>query len=303
MTLKRLGTLAVIALTVGRGTAAMVAGSELDFGFANALLDDGDYYRAITEYERFLFEHPQDSRTADVRFRVALCYFQGQKYDTAARLLSILASNRTETAVAARAEFLLAEIQYRLGRYTEAVSRYEAYLQQHPEEPAATPARLRLSTAYLRFGNVEWAKSALRRGAVGNADDSMEARQRDVEAFRALSTKSPTLAGTLSAVLPGAGQLYDEKPTDALVAFLVNGLVIGGAAVAFHNHEPVAGGALSLFGFSWYAGNIYNAVNNAHKYNQRQLESFLNRVELKWGLLSSDGSDRLVPEVGATVRF
>jgi hypothetical protein len=37
-----------------------------------------------------------------------------------------------------------------------------------------------------------------------------------------IQQKSPAVAGTLAAILPGAGHLYTERPRVALVAFLLN---------------------------------------------------------------------------------
>src|SRR5262249_36619242 len=89
-----------------------------------------------------------------------------------------------------------------------------------------------------------------------------------------LPTKSPVLAGILSGLLPGGGQLYNGRVGDALLAFFLNGLFIAGAIEAVHSNVPAVAGVLSFFEAGWYAGNIYGAVNGAYKYNRHNTETF-----------------------------
>ena len=49
--------------------------------FADHLLAKGDYYRAITEYERVLFFHPGSALAKTARFRIAEAYLRGERYD------------------------------------------------------------------------------------------------------------------------------------------------------------------------------------------------------------------------------
>ena len=94
------------------------------------------------------------------------------------------------------------------------------------------------------------------------------------------------VAGTLSAVLPGAGQLYAGRTKDGIIAFIVNGLFIAGAIEAYHRENYVACGVLALFEVGWYSGNVYSAVNSAHRFNderrsRRMLELKKKMLELK----------------------
>jgi len=88
-----------------------------------------------------------------------------------------------------------------------------------------------------------------------------------------LPSKNPTTAGVL-AVVPGLGHLYCNRPKDAVVAFLLNGLTIWAAIEAFDEDLDVLGGVLLLLESGWYTGNIYSAVNSAHKYNRKVRNDF-----------------------------
>jgi outer membrane protein assembly factor BamD (BamD/ComL family) len=48
--------------------------------FAEHLMREGEYFRAITEYRRFLFYYPHDPRQVMVNFRIGLAFYRGQSY-------------------------------------------------------------------------------------------------------------------------------------------------------------------------------------------------------------------------------
>jgi len=100
----------------------------------------------------------------------------------------------------------------------------------------------------------------------------------------ALESKSPALAGALSAYLPGAGQLYVGRKRDALVAFLINqGFIVGGVASIFSGNIFLGVTLLALEA-GWYSGNIYSALNGAYKHNRWTREDFVAALNLKYGL-------------------
>ena len=45
--------------------------------FAASLLEEGDHYRAIGEYKRFLFLAPDDPAARSARFAIGLAYLRG----------------------------------------------------------------------------------------------------------------------------------------------------------------------------------------------------------------------------------
>ena len=64
--------------------------------FAEHLRSQGDYYRAITEYERVLFLAPGKALAPQVRLQIAACYVQGKKWETAVPLLLDLKTRSLE---------------------------------------------------------------------------------------------------------------------------------------------------------------------------------------------------------------
>lgn len=86
--------------------------------------------------------------------------------------------------------------------------------------------------------------------------------------YHAARGKHPALAGVLSAVLPGAGQVYAGSWQAAAVTFVLNGLFVTATVeLARDGHyftAAAAGTAASFF----YVGGIMNAVDLAQRRNE-----------------------------------
>ncbi len=95
--------------------------------------------------------------------------------------------------------------------------------------------------------------------------------------------KSPWLAGGLSALLPGAGQIYSEHYVDGVTAFFFNGMFLGSAAIMYDlenraNRPHVASAAFGVVGVFFYLANVFGAAQSAHRYNTYQTRLFHQEV-------------------------
>ena len=79
--------------------------------------------------------------------------------------------------------------------------------------------------------------------------------------------KSPALAGAMSAVIPGSGQMYAEHYKDGLMAFVVNGLFIAGTVAAVDDENYALAAIVGGIGLPFYVGNIYGAATASRKWN------------------------------------
>ncbi len=87
-------------------------------------------------------------------------------------------------------------------------------------------------------------------------------------AFDSLPTRRPGLAMGLSAILPGAGQLYNRRWGDALIAFGLNALFASATYYSFAELESVPLGVGSALFFSgFYVGNLVNAKQGVDRHN------------------------------------
>ena len=271
----------------GRGT----------LGFADSLFAQGDYYRAVTEYKRFLFESPRSPRAPHAALSIALSYLAGSRWEQAETALRRVQHDFPATAEAGRAALLLAEVPFRRGDFALARSRLHALLTAPVAPPVKQQARALLPWTLIEENRFAAARQEL------TAEGTPRARQlaAALPPLEKLPRKSPLLAGTLSALLPGAGQLYAERPRDAALALALNGAFLAGAWQSFANGEGVVGGILLFFEAGWYSGNVYNAVNSTYKLNRDRREAAKSRLRRRFGLT-------LVPapgggELGVRLRF
>jgi len=248
------------------------------FSFASSLADEGDHYRAITEYKRFLHYHPQDSRRPEAQLAIAQCFYAGERWAKGDAAAEKVWRHDPESEAAQLARRLYAESALTRGDYPLARQRYQQLKDASAQENALADFQIGLSL--LEEGNVSAAEETFDRLP---QPQKMEMAQ-FVADYRNLPRKSPQLAATLSAILPGAGQLYTERPKQAATAFALNAAFIYGAIEAWNNENYTVAGILSLFEIGWYGGNIYNAMNNAHKINRAREDQFKQQLQRRSGL-------------------
>jgi tetratricopeptide (TPR) repeat protein len=253
--------------------------------FADRLMAEGEYFRAITEYRRFLFYYSHDPRQVMIHFRIGLALYRGQQYEEALQTFREVAHRYPNTPYGKQAWLWQGESLLRQAQYKAAEQLYIQVLEQFSDDEISQLARYQRAWALLYQRQWHAAslhlrqitpESALFRMAHRLADEVLDGDQ--------LPSRSPLVAGLLSGLLPGSGQLYIGRGGDALLAFFLNALFIAGIAQAVTQGEVAIAGVLSFFEAGWYVGNIYSAINGAHKFNRRTEETFLRNLENRYRL-------------------
>lgn len=296
---------ALVLLACASGAWGQADSASNLMSFANSLYSEKDYYRAITEYKRYIHLYPDSPLASEARLAVGFAYFRGEKWSAARDAFQETrdSASAADSKSARLAQLLMGESSYYAGDYTAALDSFTAFYRQNPSDPHSPDVGMRASQCLLHLGKNQAAESqASSLLAARPANERAITFAREMQSVEALPRKSPLLAGSLSAVLPGAGQLYTHRPRDAGVSFLLNGSLIALAAIAFHNDEPVAGGILSLVELTWYSGNIYGAVNGAHKFNRSQRQRFLEKLDFECGIMRS-ANESLMPAGGISLHF
>jgi len=62
----------------GAGGNGLYIDEKVQMGLGDSFFQDGDYYRAITEYRRFLFFFPRSLRVEEALWKIASSYFTGR---------------------------------------------------------------------------------------------------------------------------------------------------------------------------------------------------------------------------------
>ena len=251
---------------------AILLTGDLQLKVADVFMEEGEYYRAVTEYKKFLILFPDSARTDYASFAIGLAHFRGEEFGTAARNFSALRQKYPASGYAAEAGYLEGVSHWRQKNYSRAQATLEALADEHPATAYAPRALLVICLAALDEDKAEQGRRSLERVLDRYPDypDRESVRQAAalVDRYRDLPEKSPVLAGILSAVLPGSGYLYAEHYGDGITAFLLNGLFIAGTAAAIHQENYAVAGIVGGVGVPFYLGNIYGSANAARKWNR-----------------------------------
>ena len=248
------------------------------FGYAESLFEEGDYYRAITEYKRYIFFFPEGKKIQKCYFRIGESYFKARKWGDAVDSLKVFIAKFPYSLMLKDALYLKGMAEKNLKRDKDALSTFETLIRASSGEYRN---RAIYQSALILVDMEEWKRASEQFSQISEESVLFAASRNFSSGLKHIDNlpgKSPAIAGTFAAVVPGAGHLYTERPRDALVAFLLNGAFIWAAVELFDNEEYVAGGVVTFFELGWYSGNIYSAINSAHKYNKRIKKEFLQNL-------------------------
>ena len=90
--------------------------------------------------------------------------------------------------------------------------------------------------------------------------------------------KSPSLARVLS-IVPGGGYLYTNHKGSALTAFVINSLLGYATYTSIKSKNYGVAGICGFLGLSFYIGNINGAGRSATRYNDRQYNASIRKLE------------------------
>ena len=263
-------SLAISAQAQGTRASADLAAEEV-LEFANYLFSQQEYFRAIGEYERFLFLYPDNSQAVNAAFRIVQCYFRGKRWQQAVEAADSFLSGYPMSSLKWETRFLKARSFGEMGRGEKAREVYRSIIADHPGGPLESEAWYAIGLSYAIDGRWLEADDALRK--VGSGDSlygaAMEV-QKIVAEESQVKPKNPALAGFLGAILPGAGHFYCERPRDGTIALVFTGAFAFATYEAFKEDHEGVGVGLAVVTAAFYGGNVYSAVNVAHKYNDRE---------------------------------
>ncbi len=240
---------------------------------------EGDYYRAVTEYKRFLFLFPQSARAEEARWKIAVSYYGGRKWDEALAAAEDLLKRYPDSSFAPEAFLLEGRCYAEKRDYSQARRFFRLVQEIAPDRPVSAEAQWETAVTYVKEERWKEAAEEFRKvSPVSRLFTPAAVAARGLERIDEIPQKSPLTAGVL-AVLPGAGHLYTERYRDAAIALALNGAFLWGIVEAFDHKNYVVGGILTFFEVGWYSGNIYSAVSSAHKYNRNKKKEYLEYLE------------------------
>ena len=254
---------------------AVLPDPDRQFQFAEHYFQKGDYYRAIGEYERFIYFFPEAKQVELARYTIGLAYLKGQRYQEAIQAFECLIDEYQASAYAIKSYIRISQAYVQLKRYNEALINLENIVAIAPDQNIKDEAYYQRGWVYLEKGLWRNAQTCFDKISAQNREKyKLEQLLKELDKKKLFKRKHPSIAGLL-AVVPGAGHLYCERYRDALISFLVNGALIFAAYEAFDHDQNALGGIITFVELGFYSGNIYSAVSSAHKYNRDEKNRFL----------------------------
>lgn len=246
--------------------------------FANYLYEQGDYLRAVNEYQRYLYYQPEDSN--QIRYRIALCYRFGGKPEHAIQIFKAFLEKSEDTELISNSYYQIGASYFLMEQYEKTRSYLATSLQHISDDRLHGESQQLIGLSLLK--QQKWMEAENSFNGILNSDILEVGRKAKIYSDfalqgRQLPNRSPLLAGLFSTVLPGSGRLYTGRIGDALNSMFIIG-ISGWQAYDGFNRDgftSVKGWTLGTICGIFYVGNIYGSVISARVFNDRMADEYL----------------------------
>lgn len=258
-----------------------LSGADDNLKFADFLYSKAQYYRAITEYERYIFLNPLAKNKDEIAYKIGLCYFDGQQYEEAIKYYYDYLEDYDTSPFTVSSLNKIVEAYFILQNYDHALFELNNYYQAVDKDKLKLQAKAFIGKIY--FYEYDWDKAfqtwdeCEKEFAVDLKKDKDYTKQ-----AQNLSHRSPVLAGFFSIIFPGLGQVYNGDYGDAFAVLIVNGVFGYLIYDALKYKNYVETGIFGFLEIGWYSGTVYGAVRGAQKYNLRQKEDFVKSIDINF---------------------
>jgi len=246
--------------------------------FADFLYKEGDYLRAIGEYQRYLFYRPQESE--EIHYRIAICYRFGGKTEQAIQSFKTLLRTHPESEYISRIYYQIGATYFLMDQLDRSVQFLGDALPRITDSRQYAEAEQLIGLSYLmqkRWSDAGNVFRALQRSDIMRVREKAAVYNIYAERGADLPTRSPFVAGMLSTIVPGAGRFYTGRLGDALSSLFTVGFTGWQAYDGFRRDglSSVKGWTLGTLCSIFYVGNIYGSVISARVYNRQVTDEFL----------------------------
>jgi outer membrane protein assembly factor BamD (BamD/ComL family) len=255
---------------------------EVQLRVADTFMEEKEYYRAITEYKRFLILFPDSTQGDYVLLQTGIAYFRGGESEGAVRNFEALRERYPQSCRVAASLFFDAMALWKGGSAKKSGDCFLNIVSEYPDSRYSPRALAAAALIELDGDNPQASRSLLGRFIEAYPDHleigSVHSAIAMIDGYTQLPQKSEVLAGILSAVIPGAGYAYAGDYGTAVMSFFVNGAFIAGAWTAFAKELYAVGGVVGGVGVPFYIGNIYGSALAVKKSNRAVKQEVRERV-------------------------
>jgi len=258
------------------------------FAFAQSLFESGEYYRAIGEFQRFLFFQPGHPLTASAQLTVGLAFFCGERWLQAFEVFRRVTRVAPDPLIRQETALWMAETRARGGDHAEAIRLYGDLIRQSPQPRLVDRAAYLLGWSQLWQG--QWSEARVDFLQVSPQSPYRASAERLAAALDPppdLPRRSPTTARVLAMVLPGAGQIYVGNTIDGLIGLGFHAAMITGMIGAVGAGLEGAASIGAFFTWGFYQTQSSNAATSARDFNAQAEARFIGQLAAQeWPFLN-----------------
>ncbi len=255
--------------------------------YAEHLFESGDYRAARLAYKRLLFYRP-DTEFRDVAdYRIAQSYYYQNQPERAEHLFREFLAIHPNSTFRFWSQLMIGQLHFDADEYSLARTALFELLHSTKDTEVVAAAHYLRGWCYVRTSDWDKAIAELRRVGTPQAaaPHGKNARQLADMLFEKtpLPHKSPQLAGWLSTVVPGSGQLYVGRVKEGVLAAVLGGTFMYLVADAIRERRYVDGVGISLIGCQFYWGNRIEAQRLASEYNSHRERELIEALKKSSG--------------------
>jgi len=245
------------------------------YGFGKYLFSENDYKRAISQLKAALFLHEffVTNKNDSIYYLIGISYSKISDYGLSNRYLAYVSnkdSNLYEKSLFQSGK------NYILNNNIDSALFFCQYFSKGVlSKKYSENMTLLLASSYLLMNNAKSASQELK-----NADLTVSKLYDYSTELKNFKSKSPLLAGTLSAIVPGTGKFYTKNIEHGLLSLFVNGLLGYRTVVEYKTGGPGSSGFI-IFGTIFlitYTANILGSVISAKHYNEKYYNDIHSKV-------------------------
>lgn len=261
---------------------------ELAEEFANFLLDNEEFNLASIEYKRLLLKLKAtdgDVRTDSLELKLGFCYNKLGDLPRSRELFQYLSKNTDNSEIREFCYFSMAYCDFKLGLYNESLSLLTALSPGYSSKNETYFHWLTLNAGNrLALGEWNIAEKIISdlETNYGQYEITASFRKAQIDKLN-WSDKSPLLAGSLSAIIPGLGKIYSGKMVDGLTSMVLIGFTAYNAHRGFSKNGSgsIRGYFYTSLGAVFYLGNIYGSYIAVKVDKEIRKDKFENTLKIE----------------------
>lgn len=252
--------------------------------FANQLVKERDYFRAISIFKDLAFFSNDKDSIIRYKSMIGKCYQFSKKYELSINYYSNILSNY-ELSNDLKNKFLLNLSVNYIGLNVPAQAIF--YVEESIKTDSTGFSHFIMGISKSRLGKWREASNYFEKSSVLTHNQSVQKKAQEYSTSilkgKKLPYKSPFVASLLSSVVPGAGQFYSQHFFDSFQAFAFVTAFAFGSYLAFQHEKGKSNSSYILTGLSisltslFHIANIVGANKTAIYRNNRTKEIFLQK--------------------------